>query len=1166
MQGGFAIKYDDGSFSLHGRSDDVINVSGHRMGTEEIEGAILRDKQITPDSPVGNVIVVGAPHREKGLTPVAFVQPAPGRKLQADDRRRLEALVRSEKGAVAVPSDFVEVPAFPETRSGKYMRRFVRNLMLDEPLGDTTTLRNPEALQDLETRIGDWKRRQAAADEQQFLEQWRYFRVEYHPVKAEGGRQKDESTQSPSSSFSLYPSAFIALVTVNNPPVNALNERALDELNTLVEHLARRDDVKAVVFTGAGKNFVAGADIKQLLDDMHTVEDALPLPRKAHRAFRTIETMNKPCIAAINGPCLGGGLEFALACHFLVIEEGVPFGFPEVGLQLLPGYGGTQRFMRAMGFDAALLAQALKLLISGRHNIATIHEDRVDPMGNLTDKLSPNLFLSISLGDDGAVGGAMSWARHYLTGTEFLVRSFTEQQEDIKEWEQPRRFPEEVLDDPELQRIIASQRANGRGKAVDRILEAVRYGYEHGFSAGLEHEAELFAQAVVDPEGGKQGIQAFLDKQQAPLPTRPQPQVDERELLPVGTPFFPGVTPLPQYQRAFAVTKSPQTGAALHGDPETAEVEMTVPVPDVGPNDALVYLLTSEINFNDIWAITGIPVSQFDSHDEDWHVSGSGGVGLVASLGEAARREARLKVGDLVTIFSGQSDVLSPVQGLDPMFADFHIQGYETPDGSHGQFVLVQVPQCLPVPPDLTMEQAGSYMLNLGTIYRALFTTLQIEADRTMFVEGAATGTGLEAAKVAAKNGLHVTGMVSSAERADVVRGIGARGTLNRRDERFRDIWTRVPEDPQQWQAWEQAGQPFVDEFRAQNNGRLADYVVSHAGETAFPRSFQLLGYPEGTRHDTHIPTLTFYGASSGYHFTFIGKAGAAQPATMLKRARLRANEAVLIFYGTNDERPMTNDGSLGGRSSLKDERGLELTEAALAAGARIVVVTYTDAQREFVLSLGYGTPIRGVVSLESIKRREGDDFEWPVTMPSLPDARRDPDAHKQAVRMFNDWIFKPFGAAVGALLRSPDNPRGYPDLIVERAGHDALSVSVSLVKPFTGRVVFCEDLSGKRFSFYAPQVWMRQRRIYMPTANIWGTHLNNAYEATQLNDLIGAGILEVTTPVVVPWHELPAAHQAMWENRHTGATYVLNHALPYVGIKTKDELLQAWAAQSANR
>ena len=155
-QGDFAMKYDDESFSLHGRSDDVINVSGHRMGTEEIEGAILRDKQINPDSPVGNVIVIGAPHREKGLTPVAFIQTAPGAKLTLEDQRRLSELVRQEKGVVAVPSDYIEVSQFPETRSGKYMRRFISNLFNRESLGDTSSLKNPESIDEIKPKIDQW--------------------------------------------------------------------------------------------------------------------------------------------------------------------------------------------------------------------------------------------------------------------------------------------------------------------------------------------------------------------------------------------------------------------------------------------------------------------------------------------------------------------------------------------------------------------------------------------------------------------------------------------------------------------------------------------------------------------------------------------------------------------------------------------------------------------------------------------------------------------------------------------------------------------------------------------------------------------------------------------------------------------------------------------------
>jgi acrylyl-CoA reductase (NADPH)/3-hydroxypropionyl-CoA dehydratase/3-hydroxypropionyl-CoA synthetase len=344
----------------------------------------------------------------------------------------------------------------------------------------------------------------------------------------------------------------------------------------------------------------------------------------------------------------------------------------------------------------------------------------------------------------------------------------------------------------------------------------------------------------------------------------------------------------------------------------------------------------------------------------------------------------------------------------------------------------------------------------------------------------------------------------------------------------------------------------MLDDFRAQNGGHLADYALSHAGEVAFPRSFQLLGEP----HGGHIPTLAFYGASSGYHFTFIGKSGAASAEDMLFRASLRAGEAVLIYYGL--ERYHQH----GKRSTtqLVDGSGLEAIEAARVKGARIVVVTYTDAQREFIQSLGFGAALKGVVSLEELKRRFGDEFDWPRTMPELPDPRKDLDRFKRGVRTYNDLTFKPLGQAVGTYLRSADNPRGYPDLVIERAGHDSLGVSATLIKPFVGRIVYFEDMGSQRYSFFAPQIWMRQRRIYMPSANIWGTHLSNAYEIVKLNDEISAGLLAVTEPILVPWEELPEAHQAMWENRHAGATYVVNHALPRSGLKTKDELYEAWA------
>jgi acrylyl-CoA reductase (NADPH)/3-hydroxypropionyl-CoA dehydratase/3-hydroxypropionyl-CoA synthetase len=160
-QGDFARRHADGSFSFHGRSDDVINVAGHRIGTEEIEGAILRDKVLTADSPVGNVVVVGAPHPQKGLTPVAFVQTTDARDLTPDEERRLAALVRSEKGAVAVPSDFITVSELPETRSGKYVRRLLAALTRGADPGDLSSLRNPDAVREIEPKVTAWRDREA---------------------------------------------------------------------------------------------------------------------------------------------------------------------------------------------------------------------------------------------------------------------------------------------------------------------------------------------------------------------------------------------------------------------------------------------------------------------------------------------------------------------------------------------------------------------------------------------------------------------------------------------------------------------------------------------------------------------------------------------------------------------------------------------------------------------------------------------------------------------------------------------------------------------------------------------------------------------------------------------------------------------------------------------
>jgi enoyl-CoA hydratase len=146
----------------------------------------------------------------------------------------------------------------------------------------------------------------------------------------------------------------IARVTVNRPKVlNALNEKTVLEIHAAFSSLRENADVGVVILTGAGeKAFVAGADINELA--VMTPLQGEASSKLGQAALREIETLGKPVIAAINGFALGGGCELALACHIRFASENARFGLPEVGLGIIPGYGGTQRLPRIVGLGLAL--------------------------------------------------------------------------------------------------------------------------------------------------------------------------------------------------------------------------------------------------------------------------------------------------------------------------------------------------------------------------------------------------------------------------------------------------------------------------------------------------------------------------------------------------------------------------------------------------------------------------------------------------------------------------------------------------------------------------------------------------------------------------------------------------------------------------------------------
>src|SRR5208337_1591189 len=145
----------------------------------------------------------------------------------------------------------------------------------------------------------------------------------------------------------------IALITMNNPPVNQFSANFTAELKEAVNGAFEDDKVKALVLTGTGKNFIAGADITEVQHAKKKEEVFKPLLALA-QFFNKIEMSPKPVIAAINGNALGGGLELAMACHYRIAAKGVNLGQPEVQVGLIPGAGGTQRLPRLIGLPNAL--------------------------------------------------------------------------------------------------------------------------------------------------------------------------------------------------------------------------------------------------------------------------------------------------------------------------------------------------------------------------------------------------------------------------------------------------------------------------------------------------------------------------------------------------------------------------------------------------------------------------------------------------------------------------------------------------------------------------------------------------------------------------------------------------------------------------------------------
>ena len=179
----------------------------------------------------------------------------------------------------------------------------------------------------------------------------------------------------------------VAILTIDRPEaLNALNTQVLCDLDEAITKVEQDDSVLAVILTGAGRSFVAGADISEMAT-MNVVEGK-NFGDLGNQAMLRLERMEKPTIAAINGFALGGGCELSMACDIRIASEKAKFGQPEVGLGITPGFGGTQRMPRICG-----TAHAMELILTAD----TINAQQALEIGLVSKVVAPDALMDTAL-------------------------------------------------------------------------------------------------------------------------------------------------------------------------------------------------------------------------------------------------------------------------------------------------------------------------------------------------------------------------------------------------------------------------------------------------------------------------------------------------------------------------------------------------------------------------------------------------------------------------------------------------------------------------------------------------------------------------------------------------------------------------------------------------
>jgi crotonyl-CoA carboxylase/reductase len=299
--------------------------------------------------------------------------------------------------------------------------------------------------------------------------------------------------------------------------------------------------------------------------------------------------------------------------------------------------------------------------------------------------------------------------------------------------------------------------------------------------------------------------------------------------------------------------------AEREGEPKDAFQLEEIEVPEPAAFEVIVRVMAAGVNFNNVWAALGKPVSVFgygDHPEYGHHIGGSDASGVVWKVGPGV---TRWQPGDEVVIHCNQASYEDvEVHGLDPLAAPSQkIWGYETTWGSFAQFTKVQAQQLLPKPAALAWEEAASYGLTYFTAYRMLLDRAKLQAGHKVLIWGAAGGLGVFATQLCKAAGAECVGVVSSEDKGKLVEQLGATGYINRGE--FAGMMRTGTESPEEEKARFKVSRDFAKRVK-DILGDSPDIVFEHVGKATFPTSVFTVK-PFGK--------VVICGATSGYNLDF---------------------------------------------------------------------------------------------------------------------------------------------------------------------------------------------------------------------------------------------------------------------------------------------------------